>query len=65
MSGHRPYESSLRPNRVSVRLSGDEHALLLAVAEDAGISAARVLRDTFLAEYHPSAAGITRIPEEA
>jgi hypothetical protein len=51
-----------RQKQVAVRLSDEEHALLLAAAEHLEVSPAAVLRYTFLAEYSPEAAGVTRKP---
>jgi predicted DNA-binding protein len=40
-----------RQKQVAVRLSNEEHSLLLAVAKRQGQTPASVLRYTFLAEY--------------
>lgn len=58
----RTYTSKTRPHVVGVRLSDAERALLEAAAEHEGTTPASLLRDTFLAEYGPSAAGVTRRP---
>lgn len=44
-------EKRQRQHLVGVRLSDEEHALLLSVAERQGQSPPSVLRYTFLAEY--------------
>jgi len=54
-------ENRQRQKQVAVRLTEEEHALLLAVAEHLDVSPPAVLRFTFLAEYHPLAAGVTRV----
>ena len=40
-----------RQKQVAVRLSDEEHALVIVAAKRQGVSAASVLRCTFLAEY--------------
>jgi predicted HicB family RNase H-like nuclease len=45
-----PYRRQ-RPHLVGVRLSDEEHALVVAAAKRQGVSAASVLRYTFLATY--------------
>jgi len=44
-------ENRQRRKHVLVRLSDEEHSLLLGVAEHLGLSAASALRYTFMAEY--------------
>ena len=51
MSSRSGSKNRQRQKQVAVRLSDEEHALVVAAAKRQGVSPASVLRYTFLAEY--------------